>query len=91
MFVYDFLITKRPKYFAGALLTFRILTLYFTGLMYVNIVMSENTWEFEPKSIRAVINWVVFVWIVLLSCPLMSHLRYWRKVPASSMKFYGSL
>ena len=53
----------------------------------MQIVMYVNMWKFDPSSICAVINCVIFVWDVSPLCILRIQLRYCQKYSRSSIQF----
>ena len=76
MFVFGIFIMTRPKPFAGNFLPLIICTLHFIGLMYVNILVTVNTWYFDTLYSCEVLTWGVVGWSVFPLCPLRSQLLY---------------
>ena len=68
-----------------------IYTLHFTGLMWVNILMSVNTWEFYPPPSCTVLTLAVVRLSGFPSRWIRSQVRYWKIPSGSSMKLSWSL
>ena len=86
IFIFCIFIATITKPFAGYFMPLRICTLYFTGLMYENILILVNTWEFDPTSSCVFPSWVILVWMLVSSCLLRSKWQYWKLYYGLSME-----
>ena len=48
MFIFDIFMMTSPKHFVGNFLSFRICTLYCTGILSVNALLLMNIYAFDP-------------------------------------------